>query len=417
MPDNRNDASATTSIEPSDRRRGWKRLKRRLARGKPVDIENWKHSMKERSMTSWAPIGAILAPVALGAICVAPALVSGHSALGEVLRNNDSLRLLTIFTALNVATSVSGFMYMIGRHWAAGSMMQEFKKELTANALTINEVHGAVEALQSKDLQNGRKSRDVPNTWRGFSSYLAINARFLREIGVHVAGRGMLRLVPDQNWVDVWIERLRNPDLRSVEFVEFVDHENPAIAEATGRSLLRFVRLIDEIKRRDPAADVSKIKVYLVRSSEVQRSFFFVSRKVAGRLVEMVLQYSRSIRDQGDGAYFDIEAVERITDEAEIRRFRSAAGRYLRNSRSTTVAAIRSVFRDLLASDTFRALSPREWLERVEVIAKGNAVPDLGFGVVDSSSEFQITDDRHPWEVRRDAEELARRIAGRRRAL
>jgi hypothetical protein len=373
-----------------------------------VDLKEQKRRTVERMLTTWAPIGAIAAPVALGGLCVLPALVSGHSTLVDVLNSNDVLKLLATFTALNVGASVSGFMYTIGRHWAAAVALEDLRKQVAAQAVTINHLCGSIEGLQIKDRQNGRKNRDVPNTWRDFTSYLGVNARYLREVAITPAGAGALRLVPDPVWTEMWVDRVRNPDLRCLEFIAFVDRDNPVIAEAIGRSLLRFARLVDEIKQRDPGADTNKIRVYLTQSSEVQRSFFFVTRKVAGRNVDMVLQYSRSVQDNGDGILFDAEAVERITDEDEIRKFRVAAARYLGNSHSTTVAAIRSVFRDLLAKETFRPLSPAEWQERLRFIADGvSAERDFGFGFVDSGSEFQMTESRYPWEIRAEIEERA----------
>jgi hypothetical protein len=368
----------------------WNEAKRRFF-GKPPHAKGAASTL-ERALAMSGLIGAIAAPAILGLTVAAPAVVSGMFTMPDSVINRDCLRLLASFCALNVVTCISGFTFMIGRHLAAANQIEELRKQVRSTAISVDDLHGALDAREIRPKQSGGKRRDVPRTWSGLSRYLAVNPRFLREVGIRAAGGGNLRLDVDPEWVEMWIDRLRNPELDKLEFVLFVDRNNPIIAEATGRTLLRFAGLIQEILRRGGNVGKTKLRIYMVESAEVQRSFFLVRRKVAGRSQDMVLQYSRSVEEGGHGAMTDIESVEPITDEEEMARFVAAAGAYLRVSRSSSVESLLAVFRDILGAEVFRSLSPANWIERIDAIYRGVPAAKIqGSRIVDnSSSEFTI---------------------------
>jgi hypothetical protein len=329
-------------------------------------------------------------------------------------KDDDAVRMLAIFCAINSAATISSSMYLIARHWAMGNFMQDQLSRLTSLTATVEHLDTDMEALlEQRKMAAGRKKPNSPATFRNLLSYLGCNPRLWKEVDIVPAGNGRYRLVPNPDFLRNWIERFADPDLKRPELILFVNRENPAITEATGRTLLRCAKLLDVIRASGKAVDLGKIRIHLVESADIQRSFFVVTRRVANRIVEVVLQYSRSIDERSTGAVTDVEAVEEIFDEREKEKFKWAVSRYLRESRATTPQAILSVFRDVLHADSFEPLTAQEWRERVEVLFLGLTAGDDD-GITVSGSEFQIRSDLYPWEERaKRKSESAKRRASR----
>jgi hypothetical protein len=369
----------------------------------------------DRCLTAWAPIGAITIPIGLGILLASPAGVSAVAALMAAAKDDDAIRMLAIFCAINTAATISSSMYLIARHWTMGNLMEDQLRRLTSLTATVEHFDSDMEALlEQRKMATGRKKSNSPATFRNLHSYLGCNPRLWKEVDIVPVGNGRYRLVANPDFLNNWIERFTDPDLKQPELILFVNRENPAITEATGRTLLRFAKLLDVAKASGKAVDLSKIRIHLVESTDIQRSFFLVTRRVANRVVEVVLQYSRSIDEHSTGAVTDVETVEEIFDEREKEKFKWAISRYLRESRATTPQAIVSVFRDVLHADSFEPLAAQDWRERVEAIFLGLTVGDDD-GITINGSEFQIRSDLYPWEERaqRKSEGTRRRSASR----
>jgi hypothetical protein len=354
----------------------------------------------DRCLTSSAPIGAIAVPVSLGVYLATPSGFGALSALMAAGDENNPLRILSIFVALNTVMTVSLSTFMIGRQWAVGNGLRELERKVSLVTAAIEQVDSSMEAvLEERKLAGGRKKANVPSTFRHFVEYAAVNPRLMRELSIISAGGGQWRLVPDNGFIEVWIERFANPKLERMDVVLFVNRRNPSITESTGRTLLRFAKLLQLAQTSAGDIDLTKLNIHLVEAVDVQRTFFIVRREVGKRSVELVLQYSRSIDEGSAEAATDVEVVEEIVDEREKAKFKWALEQLVQRSTLTTPHALMTVFRDMLYSETFASMTADEWKERTEVLLDGR-LRDSGSFIGYSSSEFSIDNPVLPWEER-----------------
>jgi hypothetical protein len=387
----------------------WKVVKRLLLKGM-IKLQRRRRKLKgsgptvahDRWLTTWAAIGTIAVPVVLGMLLATPAGISAYFAMMRAAEQNDSLRLIAIFATLNTIATVSGLMYLIGRNWSLFSHVERLAKEIAATRSTVDHIVVNVDSLPSSPKGSNKKRRDVPATWRSVCSYQAIHPRFMREMDFVPVGNGQFRLDVHLDWAQMWADRLMNPALQVLEIVLFISREDSILTQSSGRTLLRFAKLLDSLNASIPEGALNKIRVHLAEAAEVHHTFFIVKRNVSGRIVEMVMQYSRSVDELGSGAMIDAEYVEEVINTHEKDNLKWAAARYMAISRPVPTDAVRAVFRDILRADSFRPLKYHEWRERIEALWNGIS-PETQKGIsviMQSSSEFRLVDHPFPWETR-----------------
>jgi hypothetical protein len=388
----------------------WKFAKRvvlpgqRLIKPRRRPLHRWMSTptvTHDRWLNSWAVIGSVAIPVFLGALLATPAGVGAYFTVMQAVQQNDSLRLIAVFAALNTIATVSGLMYLIGRNWSLFSHVEKLTKEVTSLRSTVDHVVINTDTMSSSLGGGVKKRRDVPATWRSVCSYLAIHPRLMKEMDFVSAGAGRLRLDVNQKWADMWTERLMNPELDSLEIVLFINRENSILTQSTGRTLLRLAKLLDFIATSTLAAPMGKVHIFLTEAAEVYRTFFIVKRNVSGRSVEVILRYSRPVDEFDNAVIVDLEHVEEVTETREKDSLRLAASRYRSVAQPVAVDAVRAVFRDILRAESFRPLKHHEWSERMEALLAGvSSEARDGFSIItSSSSEFQIVDHPFPWEA------------------